>query len=600
MSRASSTVEPSGEAEASPRSTRGRLETLVPGIGVARRYRPEWFRRDLVAGIVLTALLVPQGMAYAELAGLPAITGLYATVVPLVAYAVFGPSRILVLGPDSAVAPLVAAAVIPVAGGDSSERVAVAGLLALMVGAFLLVGAIARLGFLTDLLSKPVRLGYLAGIALIVIADQLPRLLGIPSTGGRFVDDVRTTVDGLGEIDPTTAALGIACLAVVLAGWRVAPAAPGILVAVAGSAILVSVLDLNVSVVGAVTGGLPSLTIPALSVEDLRRLAPGALAIALLAFADTSVLSRSYAARLGDRVDQTHELGGLAAANLATGLFQGFPISSSSSRTPVAEAAGARTQLTGVVAAAAIGIVLVVGTAFLEDIPTTALAAVVIAAVLRLIDVPAFRWLARVNWGDFALAVASFVGVLVLGILPGVGFAVALSVIAVLERAWHPYTAVLGRVAGLKGYHDTERHPEGAQVPGLLLFRFDAPLFFANAEVFRHRLHQALAAERRQVSTIVVAAEPITDVDSTAAEVLGELLAELERRGIALAFAELKGPVKDRLARYDLIARIGEERFYPTIGLAVHAHVADHGIDWRDWEDNGEHPDGEEPPGRPS
>ena len=260
-------------------------------------------------------------------------------------------------------------------------------------------------------------------------------------------------------------------------------------------------------------------------------------------------------------------------------------MSSSSSRTPVAEAAGARTQLTGVVAAAAIGLVLVVGTGLLKNIPTAALAAVVIAAVLRLIDVPAMRWLLRVNRGDFALAVASFVGVLVLGILPGVGFAIALSVIAVLERAWHPYSAVLGRVPALKGYHDTQRHPEGVQVPGLLLFRFDAPLFFANAEVFRDALHKALDAERRDVRTVVVAAEPITDVDSTAAEVLGEILAELDRRGIELAFAELKGPVKDTLRRYGLMEQIGEEHLYPTIGLAVRAHVAEHGVDWRDWED---------------
>ena len=578
-------MESGGEAEGSPRRPHGPLAALVPGVGVARSYRREWLRRDAVAGVVLTALLVPQGMAYAELAGLPPVTGLYATLVPLLAYAVFGPSRILVLGPDSALAPLVAAAVIPVAGADPAERVAVAGLLALIVGALLLVGAIARLGFLTDLLSKPVRLGYLAGIALIVIADQLPRLLGVPSSGGRFVDDVGDFARHLGEIDPATAALGIGCLVVVLVGWRVAPAAPGILVAVAGAAILVAVFNLDVSVVGTVPGGLPSLTIPNASVDDLGRLTLGATAIALLAFADTSVLSRSYASRLGDRVDQSRELGGLAAANLATGLFQGFPISSSSSRTPVAEAAGARTQLTGVVAAATIGVVLVLGTGLLKNIPTAALAAVVIAAVLRLIDLPALRRLLRVNRRDFALAVASFVGVLLFGILPGVGFAVALSVVAVLERAWHPYTAVLGRVPALKGYHDIERHPEGAQVPGLLLFRFDAPLFFANAEVFRDALHRALAAEQRDVWTVVVAAEPITDVDSTAAEVLGEIVAELERQGIELAFAELKGPVKDRLRLYGLLERIGEERFYPTIGLAVRAHVEKHAIDWRDWED---------------
>ncbi len=564
------------------------IGSLLPGVRVARTYHREWLHRDVVAGLVLTALLVPQGMAYAELAGLPAVTGLYATVVPLLAYAVFGPSRILVLGPDSALAPLVAAAVIPVAGVNASERVAVAGLLALMVGGFLLVGSIARLGFLTDLFSMPVRLGYLAGIALIVIAAQLPRLLGVPSSGGGFVDNVGDFARHVREIDPTTAAVGISCLAVVLVLWRVAPAAPGILFAVAGSAILVSVLNLDVSVVGAVPGGLPALTIPSPSIDDLGRLTLSAIAIALLAFADTSVLSRSYASRLGDRVDQSRELGGLGVANLATGLFQGFPISSSSSRTPVAEAAGARTQLTGVVAALAVGIVLVLGTGLLNEIPTAALAAVVIAAVLRLIDLSAFRWLFRVNRGDFALATASFLGVLVLGILPGVGFAVALSVVAVLERAWHPYSAVLGRVPALKGYHDTLRHPEGAQVPGLLLFRFDAPLFFANAEVFREALHRALAAERRSIWTVVVAAEPITDVDSTAAEVLGEIDAELERHGIELAFAELKGPVRDKLLRYGLVEQVGERRFYPTIGLAVHAHVDEHGIDWHDWEDRGE------------
>jgi MFS superfamily sulfate permease-like transporter len=463
--------------------------------------------------------------------------------------------------------------------------VAVAGLLALIVGAILLVGSLARLGFLTDLFSKPVRLGYLAGIALIVIADQVPRLLGVPTSGGQFVDDVGDLGRHLGEINPQTAVLGIGCLVVVLVLWRVAPAVPGLLIAVAGAAILVSVLDLDVAVVGAVPGGLPALTIPSPSIDDLGGLALSAVAIALLAFADTSVLSRSYASRLGERVDQSHELGGLAVANLATGLFQGFPISSSSSRTPVAEAAGSRTQLTGVVAAATVGVVLVIGTGLLENIPVSALAAVVIAAVVRLIDVPAFRWLLRVNRGDFALAVASFAGVLALGILPGVGFAVALSVIAVLERAWHPYTAVLGRVAALKGYHDTTRHPEGRQVPGLLLFRFDAPLFFANAEVFRDSLHRALAAERRPVSMVVVAAEPITDVDSTAAEVLSELDAELGRRGIELAFAELKGPVKDKLRRYGLAEQLEERRFYPTIGLAVRAHVEEHSIDWQDWEE---------------
>jgi high affinity sulfate transporter 1 len=568
-----------------PTDRGGWIPSLVPGVRVVRRYQRAWLRHDLIAGLVLTALLVPQGMAYAQLAGLPAVTGLYATAIPLLAYALFGPSRILVLGPDSALAPLVAAAVIPIAGSDPADRVAVAGLLALVVGILLLAAAIARLGFLTDLLSKPIRSGYLSGIAFLVIADQLPKLLGISVAGGGFFEDIRGLAGNLDGLDPATAALGIGCLATVLIGWRFAPAFPWVLVAVGGSAVAVAVTNVDVDVVGAVPAGLPSFEIPRPSIDDLGQLAFAAVAIALLSFADTSVLSRSYAARLGDRVDPSRELGALAVANVATGLFQGFPISSSSSRTPVAEAAGSRSQLTGVVAAIAVGVVLVVGTGFLEDVPTAALAAVVISAVLRLIDIDEVRWLWRVNRSDLVLALASFGGVLVFGILPGVGFAIAVSVIAVLQRAWHPYTAVLGRVPERKGYHDTQRHPEADEVPGLLLFRFDAPLFFANAEGFRDGLYEAIGDAGREISTVVIAAEPITDVDSTAAEVLEEILGEFERRGIELAFAELKGPVKDRLRRYGLLDRIGESRLHSTIGMAVRTHVADHGIDWVDWED---------------
>jgi MFS superfamily sulfate permease-like transporter len=297
------------------------------------------------------------------------------------------------------------------------------------------------------------------------------------------------------------------------------------------------------------------------------------------------VLSRSYAGKLGERVDQNAELGALGVANVATGMFQGFPISSSSSRTPVAEAAGARTQLTGLVAAAALGVVLIAATGVLEEIPQAALASVVIAAMLSLIDLPALRRLWRVNRADFALALASLAGVAIFGVLPGVGIAVGLSVLAVLERAWHPHQAVLGRVTGLKGYHDLERHPEGRRVPGLLLYRFDAPLFFANADVFRSGLLAAVRDEGAEIQWVVVAAEPITDVDSTAADVLGELDVELVAAGIELAFAEMKGPVKDKLVRYGLMDRIGRERFYPTVGAAVHAYVTEAGVEWLDWED---------------
>jgi high affinity sulfate transporter 1 len=562
------------------------LNSLVPGYATLRTYQLPWLRMDLAAGLVLTAMLVPQGMAYAALAGLPPVVGLYATCVPLLAYALFGPSRILVLGPDSSLAPLVAAAVVPLAA-DEAERVAIASLLALMVGGLLLAGSLARLGFLTDLLSRPVRTGYLAGIAAVIIVEQTPHLLGFTVPEDNVFGDLRRLVEGLDEADSTTAAIGLGCLAVILAGRRISPVVPGVLLAVVGATIAVGAFDLSVSVLGPVPAGLPSPEVPSPSIDDAGRLALSALAIALIAFADTSVLSRSYASRHGQRVDQTDELRALGIANVATGLFQGFPVSASSSRTPVADASGARTQLAGATAALALAAFLAAGTGLLEDIPDAALAAVIIAAVLGLIDVREVARLYRVNRSDCALAVASFFGVAVFGVLPGVAIAVGLSIFAVMQRAWHPYMAVLSRVAGLKGYHDVNRHPEGHEVPGLLLFRFDAPLFFANAEVFRENLYRAMA-DRPDLERVVVAAEPITDVDSTAAEMLAELLGELALRNVEFGFAEMKGPVKDDLRVYGLYDRLGDERFYPTIGSAVRSHVRDHDIPWTDWEDETE------------
>ena len=568
-----------------------RLARWLPGLRVAAGYRPAWLRHDLTAGIVLTALLVPQGMAYAQLAGLPPVTGLYATMLPLLAYFVFGPSRILVLGPDSAVSPVVAAAIIPLAGASVDERMALAAMLSLLVGAILAVGAIAGLGFLTDLISKPVRLGYLAGIALTVLATQLPKLLGIPLSTDSFTDAVRELPGALDQTDPVALAIGAGCLVVILSMRRMAPRVPAVFIAVAGATILVAVAGLadEIAVVGPLPEGLPSLTVPSVSAGDLGQLTVSALAVAVVAFADTSVLSRSYATKLRQSVDQDQELFALGAANLAAGLFQGFPLSSSSSRTPVAEAAGARTQLTGVVAACALALVLVLGTGLTKNLPYAALAAVVITAVIGLVDVPALRWLRRVNHVDFGLAIAAFLGVVAFGVLIGIGIAIGLSAFAFLWRAWHPYDAVLGRVSGRKGYHDLGRHPDAALVPGLVLYRFDAPLFFANAGVFHERVLRAVTAAPQPVHTVVVAAEPITDVDTTAADTLIELAHELREGGVELAFAELKGPAKDKLEAYGLLELIGEHLFFPTVGAAVHAHVDRHQVTWRDWED--EEPD---------
>ena len=535
----------------------------------------------------MTALLVPQGMAYAELAGLPPVTGVYATMLPLIAYAVFGPSRILVLGPDSAVAPVVAAAIVPLAGEDMSERLALAGLLALLVGGMCVLGGLARLGFLTELLSKPVRVGYLAGIAAVVLVDQVPKMLGVDLDEDGFLAELAELVTSLPEADPTTLLVGVGSISVIMAFRQFAPRVPGVFVAVALAIGAVSLFGLadDVATVGPVPQGLPSFTVPDPSLADLDRLALAAVAISLVAFADTGVLSRSYAAKLGDRVDQDQELLALGAGNVAAGFFQGFPISSSSSRTPVAEAAGARTQLTGVVGALGLGLTLVFATGLFRNLPTATLAAVVVSSVIGLVDLPALRRLLRVHRTDFVLALVAALGVALVGVLPGIGIAVALSVLTLLWRTWHPYVAVLGRIDEVKGYHDTERHPEARQIPGLVLYRFDAPLFFANADTFRQSLIRAVTDADPPARFVVVAAEPITDVDSTAADVLVELDAQLERMGVELAFAEMKGPVKDKLVRYGLFDRIGRERFYPTVGSAVHAYLAEHDVPWTDWED---------------
>jgi MFS superfamily sulfate permease-like transporter len=346
----------------------------------------------------------------------------------------------------------------------------------------------------------------------------------------------------------------------------------------------------GVEVVGVLPRGLPTPAFPGVGVDDLPLLLSGALGIALVTVADTTVLSQSLAARRGELVDANQELVALGAANLAAGAFQGFPISASASRTPVAIAAGARSQLTPLVGAAAIAVLLVAAPGLLRNLPQPILAAVVVTAAIGLVDERAVRRLYRVRRAEFVLWLAAFVSVALLGVLRGILVAIVLSLGDLVRRAWRPHDAVLGRQEGLKGYHDIERHPEARQVPGLLLYRFDAPLFFANAGFFRRRIRGLVAAARPRVRWVVVAAEPVTDVDTTAADVLGELLAELRRQGVTLAFAEMKDPVKDRLRRYGLFDVVGADRFLPTVGTAVDAYVKATGVEWVDWEEQPERP----------
>ncbi len=557
----------------------------LPGLEMARRYDPAWLPQDLIAGLVLTTMLVPVGIAYAVASGVPGIYGLYATIVPLLAYALFGPSRILVLGPDSSLAALILAVVLPLSGGDPVRAIAIAGMMAVVSGVVCILAGVLRLGFITELLSKPIRYGYMNGIAFVVIINQLPKLLGISiDSGGPMRDLWRVGVAVIGgETNWTTFGIGAGALMVILLlkPWQ---RIPGLLIAVVAATAAVGVFDLGadagVKVLGALPQGLPALHLPWIGLADLGTVVVGGCAVALVAFADTSVLSRTYAARTRSYVDPNQEMIGLGAANLAAGLFQGFPISSSSSRTPVAEAAGARTQLTGVVGAATVALLLVVAPDLLRNLPTSALAAVVIASAIGLFEIADLRRIFRIQRWEFWLSIGCFAGVAALGAIPGIGLAVIAAVIEFLWDGWRPHFAVLGRVDGIRGYHDIKRYPDARLVPGLVLFRWDAPLFFANAEQFQQRVLEAVAGSPTPVKRIIVAAEPVTSIDVTSADVLAELGRTLRDSRIELHFAEMKDPVKDKLRRFGLLEDFGPDVFHPTVGASVDDYLADHGVDW--------------------
>jgi high affinity sulfate transporter 1 len=562
----------------------------LPGLGTLRQYEARWLRHDIAAGLVLTTMLVPVGIAYAVASGLPGICGLYATIVPLLAYALFGPSRILVLGPDSSLAAVILAVVLPLSGGDPVRAVALAGMMAVVSGAVCIVAGVARLGFVTELLSKPIRYGYMNGIALIVIVSQLPKLFGFSGEGDGPLRQLRAFAQAVlaGQTNGTALLVGAGTLAAILllkGNRRV----PGILIAVVGATAVVGALELatraGVSVLGPLPQGLPAFAIPWITYDDVVPVLLGGCAVALVSFADTSVLSRSYAARTRTFVDPNQEMVGLGVANLAAGLFQGFPVSSSSSRTPVAEAAGARTQLTGVVGALAVALLLVLAPDLLRHLPASALAAVVIASAIGLIEVADLRRIYRIQRWEFWLSIGCLAGVTVLGPIPGIGLAILIAVVEFLWDGWRPHSAVLGRAEGVKGYHDITRYPDARRIPGLVLFRWDAPLFFANAEWFQDRVLDAVATSPTPVRWLVVAAEPVTSVDVTAADMLAELDESLHAAGIELCFAEMKDPVKDKLKRFGLFARLGEEVFFPTLGAAVGRYLRTHPVDWVDWED---------------
>jgi high affinity sulfate transporter 1 len=562
-------------------------------LGVVHTYKKSWFVKDLVAGTVLVALLAPAGMAYAQASGLPPITGLYATVIPLLVYALVGPSRILVMGPDSSLAPLIAAAVIPLSDGDPGRAIVIAGLLSVFVGVIGVIAGLARFGFLAELLSAPVRYGYLNGIAVTILVSQLPKALGFSVDSSRLLGTVRDLVDGIadGETNRWALALAGAALAVIVGLRHVVPRVPGTLVAVIGGTVATVVFGLadhGVSLVGDLPSGFPSPRLPDVSWQTIGTLTGGAFGIAFVAFADTSVLARVYADKRGERVDANQELVALGLVNVAAGLFQGMPVSGSQSRTPVAEAAGARTQLTGVTAAVVLLAIILGAPETFRNLPQPVLAAVVVAAALRIFAIRPLLRLAEIRRSEFLLGVAAFLAVAVLGAIVGVVVAIVLSLLNFMRKAWKPHTAELVRVDGLKGYHDDERHPDGRRIDGLLIYRFDAPLFFANARYFVEDVLARIDRSPTPIRVVLVTAEPITDVDATAAEAIAELVRDLALQGTVLRFAEMKGQVRERMGSYGLVDLIGADHFARTTGEGVRAYVTDAGVEWTDWEDRTE------------
>ena len=548
------------------------VERWLPGARAARTYRRDWLRPDLVAGIVLAAILVPQGMAYAELAGLPAVYGLYATVGCLVGYALFGPSRVLVLGPDSSVSPLIFAAIVPLAvPGDVHTRIALAGMLALMVGIIEIAMGLGRLGFVADLLASEVQVGYMNGLAITIIVGQLPKLCGFSTDATSFGGEVVAWFEHLDETKAAALVVGVAVLVVLLVLPRLTTKVPAVLVAVVGATVVSALLGLSdrIKTVGTLPSGFPKPTVPWTSLHDVWPLLIAAVGITLVSLTDTIATSASFAARRGDDVDPNQEMIGLGAANLAAGFLQGFAVSTSGSRTAVAEQSGARSQLTGVVGAGLVVTLLVLFHSLLADLPQSALAAVVIAAALSLLNVGALRRYASVRKSALLLSLTASAGVIALGVLQGIVLAIVLSVLMFFRRSWWPHGAVIGRIDGIDGWHDVKKFPAAAEVAGVVVYRWEAPLFFANAGAFRDQVRRLI--HDRHPTWFVLVCEAVTDIDVTAAGLLEQLDKELNAAGVRMAFVEMRTRLQDLVEKYGLLQTLDSNHFYSSIEAALAA-----------------------------
>ncbi len=545
----------------------------LPGVATLRTYKASYLPHDLAAGLTLGAVMVPVGLAYGELAGLP-LAGLYGSMLPLLAYALFGSSRQLIVGPDTAMAALVAVAVVPLAPGDPGRLALLAAALGVMVGVLCLLGAVLRLGFVANFLSKPVIVGFMHGLAMVIAVAQLPKVLGIKSQGETTLEQAVSLLHRLGDTNGTALAIGAGTFAVILLCRRFLPMVPGAVVALVGAGLAVVFFHLDVAVVGRVPTGLPGLSLPAVSLTDFEYLLPIALVAALLSFSDTVVAARAFAARNRYRIDANQELLAIGVANLVSGLSQGLPISASDSRTAVAEAAGGRTQVTSVVAAGVVAAVMLWFAGFLYHLPAAALGGLLIASAWGLCDASEFRRLWRFRGISLAGALVTLAGVVALGVLEGILIGVVFSVVLLLRALAFPPDAVLGRAAE-GSWHDMAHRPDAVPVPGLVVYRFAAPLFFANSALFRDRIEALVAAAPQPLKGVVLDGGALQDVDLMGCETLSEIYLDLEERGIRFVFGDLRDRVKRDIERGLELARDDEgDVTYPSVARAAEAVLA--------------------------
>lgn len=562
--------------------SQARVAKILPGWAALRGYDRTWLRHDLVAGVSVAVVAVPIAIAYSQLAGVPPVHGLYASILPLLAYALFGTSRQLIVAPDAATCAIVAAVVVPLAASDPARTISLTMTLALLTGLVCIAAGVLRLGFLTNFVSRPILTGYLNGIAISIIAGQLGSLFGFPVQRAGFFRTLAEFLSKLGETHGPTLALGLGILVVLRVLKRLAPKFPGPLVAVVvgvAAAVLLNLRERGVAVLGSIPAGLPPLTIPDVGLGDLGPLAAGAVGLALISFNSGIVTARGFAVRNRYEIDSNQEFIALGVADIGAGLLQGFAVSGADSRTAVNDAVGGKSQVTGLIAAGLVVLTLYFLTTPLASLPIAVLSAVLVHAAIGLFDLPSLVTLRRISVPEFRVSMITLLGVITVGVLPGVLVAVSLALVQLLARASRPHDAVLGRLPGTAGYHDVLDHPDAEVVPGLLIYRFDAALVFFNADHFKSRVRSVVSEARPEPRCLILDAESMPSMDSTGAACLAEVFDELSDRGIACAVASARGLVRSMLDKTGLTQRVAAQRVFPSVAVAVEAMTGGRGVE---------------------